>query len=142
MVNGTAKSFDANITMVNANGSDYHTHRLSNFNVTNANLTRTVTLGQTGSNASSSSENTQTAISLPGRIDITTNGGKGWSNVPATITISQFHTLYIATDSGATGNHFSLGQFAPGIYGIVESIKDKDGKELFQDGQVNLPSGG
>jgi plastocyanin len=144
VVDGTAKSFDANITMVNANGSDFHTHRLFNFKVADTSLSRTVIHNQTGSNATSPLQvaSSQSSLSVPARVDITVDGNRTWSNVPVSVMINQLHSLYIATDEGMTGNHFTLEErFAPGVYGLVDSLKDKDGKELFQNGKINLPAG-
>ena len=144
IVNGTAKSFDANITMVNSNGSGFHSHRLTDFRVTQANLATTLIHNQTGAKVASPLEiaSPKSSLSVPGRIDIYVDGNKTWPNVSVNIMINQWHSLYIATDEGVTGNHFTEGHFPPGIYGIVDSFKDKNGKELFQNGKVNLPGGG
>ncbi|HEX6560900.1 MAG TPA: hypothetical protein VF016_02615 [Nitrososphaera sp.] len=143
VINGTAKSFDANITMVNANGSDFHTHRLSNFKVTQPSLPTTLTHNQTGSKVAPTLEITSanSSLSIPGRMDISIDGNKTWTNVSVSVMVNQLHSLYIATNEGTTGNHFTEGHFPPGIYGVVDSLKDKDGKELFQNGKVNLPAG-
>jgi plastocyanin len=145
VVNGTAKSFDANITMVNSNGSGLHYHKLSSFRVTQANIATTlIHNNQTGAKVTSPLEiaSPKSSLSIPGKIDIYVDGNKTWQNVSVNIMINQWHSLYIATDEGVTGNHFTEGHFPPGIYGIVDSIRDKDGKELFQNGKISLPGGG
>jgi plastocyanin len=141
VVNGTAKSFDANITMVNANGTDLHIHRLSNFKVTQESLPKTLLQNQTGSKVTSPLviASPQSTLSIPGRIDITTDGNKTWSNLSINVMINQWHSIIVATDESATGNHFTEGHFAPGIYGIVDSVKDGSGKELLQNGKMSLP---
>ncbi|HVX01796.1 MAG TPA: hypothetical protein VHA09_01440 [Nitrososphaera sp.] len=143
VVNGIARSFDANITMVNSNGSGYHTHRLSNFRVTDESLSTTLIHNQTGSQVAAPLEiaSSSSSLSIPGTIDISANGTKTWADTNVNVMINQWHSLYIATDEAKTGNHFTEGHFAPGIYGVVDSIKDKNGNELFQNGKVNLQGG-
>lgn len=141
VVNGTAKSFDANITMVNSNGSGFHTHTLSNFKVSDESLSTTLIHNQTGSKVAAPLElaSPNSSLSIPGRIDISADGNKTWPDAPVNVMINHLRSLYIATDEGITGNHFTEGQFAPGIYGIVDSVKDSGGHELFQNGKVSLP---
>jgi hypothetical protein len=119
------------------------THRLSNFRITDTSVSTTLVHNQTGSKVASPLEiaSPKSSLSVPGRIDISTDGNNKWPNVSVTVMINQWHSLYIATDEGVTGNHFTEGHFPPGIYGMVDSLKDKDGKELFQNGKINLPGG-
>jgi plastocyanin len=143
VVNGTAKSFDANITMVKADGTDFHTHRLLNFRAASASLANTLLFNQTENNNNTSSNNrteiaaapltvagAQSELSIPGHIDITTDGNETWPDVSVNVMIRQWHTINIVMDENATNKHFTEGHYAPAIYGGVSSVKDKDGKEL------------
>jgi hypothetical protein len=134
---GQVKSFDANLTMVKGDGSDYHTHRIFNFKPLSHSVTKTILLS-TASNASSSNNLTSSTLeltsnstlSIPGTADISTNNKITWSNVSMTIFLRKDSALNIMVDANATNGHFTQGHYAPAIYGIVYSIKDSKGSEF------------
>jgi hypothetical protein len=95
IVDGKVKAFVANMTMVNGNGSDLHTHSIFNFKPSSVALTKTLS-NVTGERHSNSTTNPisntlkltpNSSLSIPVIADISTNSKLGWSNVTMTIFI-------------------------------------------------------
>lgn len=110
--NQDLSQFNANFTMARINGTETHTHQITNFKPT-----ASVSLqgGPLGS-----------SILYSGMVDVLTNGNPKWQNVPAVITIADFDTISIALDTIKTDDHFN-GQL---IDGVVQSVKTPEGQEL------------
>jgi hypothetical protein len=99
--------------MVHTDGSGYHTHNITNFNVGNA----TVQLVQ----------GQETSIS--GSADIYTNGTIKWPGVDTTLTLTPNGTVMtIMPPAEDTDNHF---QGQP-IYGIASQITGENGTMIAQ----------
>src|SRR5215208_5617039 len=110
---GNVSDFTANIMMVHTDGSGYHTHNITNFNVGNA----TVQLVQSQ----------ETSIS--GSVDIYTNGTIKWPGVDTTLTLTPNGTVMtIMPPAEDTDNHF---QGQP-IYGIASQISGENGTMIAQ----------
>ncbi|HKG88624.1 MAG TPA: hypothetical protein VKA95_09885 [Nitrososphaeraceae archaeon] len=107
---GALTNFGANFTKVLANGNRWHTHELINFKTNN----NTIQLSPDES------------LSLPGTVDVKLNNTIPWNNTKTIINISKGNTITINLNNEDTDNHF-IGQ---PIYGIVKSIKDRDGNEM------------
>ena len=102
--NGNTSSFRADFTMVSTNGTDRHTHTLTNF-VPNAVVP--LILDEQGT-------------TVTGMVDVRTNGTGEWYAVQVTITIAKNNAIKIIVAPEQVNNHFR-GQ---PIYGIVDSIKN------------------
>jgi hypothetical protein len=110
---GNVTDFTANIMMVHTDGSGYHTHNITNFNVGNA----TVQLVQ----------GQETSIS--GSADIYTNGTIKWPGVDTTLTLTPNGTVMtIMPPAEDTDNHF---QGQP-IYGIASQLAGENGTMIAQ----------
>jgi hypothetical protein len=110
---GNVTDFTANIMMVHTDGSGYHTHNITNFNIGNA----TVQLVQ----------GQETSIS--GSADIYTNGTIKWPGVDTTLTLTPNGTVMtIMPPAEDTDNHF---QGQP-IYGIASQITGENGTMIAQ----------
>jgi len=110
---GNVSDFTANIMMVHTDGSGYHTHNITNFNVGNA----TVQLVQ----------GQETSIS--GSADIYTNGTIKWPGVDTTLTLTPNGTVMtIMPPAEDTDNHF---QGQP-IYGIASQLSGENGTMIAQ----------
>jgi hypothetical protein len=110
---GNVTDFTANIIMVHTDGSGYHTHNITNFNVGNA----TVQLIQ----------GQETSIS--GSADIYTNGTIKWPGSDTTLTLTPNGTVMtIMPAAEDTDNHF---QGQP-IYGIASQITGENGTMIAQ----------
>jgi hypothetical protein len=123
---GNVTDFTANIMMVHTDGSGYHTHNITNFNIGNA----TVQLVQ----------GQETSIS--GSADIYTNGTIKWPGVDTTLTLTPNGTVMtIMPPAEDTDNHF---QGQP-IYGIASQITGENGTMIAQTtpaGQQQQQEGG
>jgi hypothetical protein len=110
---GNVTDFTANIMMVHTDGSGYHTHNITNFNV--GNTTVQLIQGQ------------ETSIS--GSADIYTNGTIKWPGVDTTLTLTPNGTVMtIMPPAEDTDNHF---QGQP-IYGIASQITGENGTMIAQ----------
>ena len=123
---GNVSDFAANFTMVHIDGTSRHTHDLSNFVQSN----------------STTIDNSANGTSyIFGTVDVAADGEKKWTNVNALIMI-QNTVVIISLASEDTEDHF-MG--AP-IYGIVDSMTDKNGNEMIETGGTqtagNVTSGG
>lgn len=101
---GKLIDFRANFYTGPVNGAENHTHQLSNFRI---NENTPIQLSPDKS------------ISLPGILDVGTNGNKAWNNVNATVDISKGRAITISLADEDTERHF-MGQQ---IYGIVKGLR-------------------
>jgi ABC-type cobalt transport system substrate-binding protein len=118
---GKVTNFAAKFIKVLNDSSKWHTHDIINFKPSNTNNT-IVQLSPAKS------------ASIPGTVDIKLNNTSIWNNVKTNILISKGKVITINLDNKATSNHF---QGQP-IYGVVESIKDRNGNELLKAQQQAL----
>jgi hypothetical protein len=111
VINKKITYFDVNFTMVHIDGTDRHTHELTNFKRISV---IPILLDRNG-------------ITFIGMMDIKLNGADKWFGVPITVSIGkQFNTISIITNSKYTDNHF----MRQPIYGVFTSLKDQSGTEL------------
>jgi hypothetical protein len=101
--NGNVTSFDSNFTMVHTDGTDKHTHDITNF-VSNP-------------DSAPFQPNTNETALVIGKSNIGVDGSPKWNNVETTLILDKLSTLSIIVDSNATDNHFKNQP----IYGIVTS---------------------
>jgi hypothetical protein len=118
---GKVMNFAAKFIKVLNDSSKWHTHDIINFKPSNTNNT----IVQLSPDKSTS---------IQGTVDIKLNNTSAWNNVKTNILISKGKVITINLDNNATSNHF---QGQP-IYGVVESIKDKNGNELLKAQQQAL----
>jgi hypothetical protein len=112
---GNVTDFAANFTMVHIDGTSRHTHDLSNFVSSNS------TTIDTSANGTSY---------IFGTVDVTVNGEPKWTGVDALIIIEKNNAVSISLATEDTDDHF-MGQ---PIYGIIDSMKDKNGNEMVETG--------
>ena len=101
--NGNVTSFDSNFTMVHTDGTEKHTHDITNF-VSNP-------------DSAPFQPNTNETALVIGKSNIGVDGSPKWNNVETTLILDKLSTLSIIVDSNATDNHFKNQP----IYGIVTS---------------------
>src|SRR5215212_1608661 len=110
---GNVTDFTANIMMVHTDGSGYHTHNITNFNV--GNTTVQLIQGQ--------------ETSMSGSADIYTNGTIKWPGSDTTLTLTPNGTVMtIMPPAEDTDNHF---QGQP-IYGIASQLSGENGTMIAQ----------
>ena len=110
---GNVTNFSANFAMVHPDGTEFHTHNITNFVIGNG----TVQLVQ----------GQETSIS--GTADIYTNGTNRWPGADTTLTLTQNGAVMtIMPAAEETDNHF---QGEP-IYGIVSSLTGENGTMIAQ----------
>jgi hypothetical protein len=110
---GNVTDFTANIMMVHTDGTGFHTHNITNFNVGNG----TVQLVQ----------GQETSIS--GTADVYTNGTIKWPGTETTLSLTQNGAVMtIMPAAEDTDNHF---QGQP-IYGIVSQLAGENGTMIVQ----------
>lgn len=102
--NGNITDFSANFTMVSANGSDRHTHSITNFT---SNVVAPLILDIHGT-------------TFTGESDITTDGNVTWHAEQITVTIAEHDVIKISLDEPDVSNHFHNQP----IYGVVFSIQE------------------
>jgi hypothetical protein len=102
--NGNITDFGANFTMVSVNGTDRHTHSITNFT---SNVVAPLILDIHGT-------------TFTGESDITTDDNVTWHAVQTTVTIVRQDTIKITFNHNTVNNHF---QNQP-LYGVVFSIQD------------------
>jgi hypothetical protein len=111
VINKKITYFDVNFTMVHIDGTDRHTHELTNFKRISV---VPILLDRNG-------------ITFIGMMDIKLNGADKWFGVPITVSIGkQFNTISIITNPKYTDNHF----MRQPIFGVFTSLKDQSGTEL------------
>jgi hypothetical protein len=111
---GNVTDFTANFIMVHPDGTEYHTHNITNFVIGGSNTVQLVQ-GQ--------------EATIPGIADIYTNGTNMWPGANTTLTMTPngaVMTIMPAPDQ--TDNHF---QGQP-IYGIVSSLAGENGTMIVQ----------
>jgi hypothetical protein len=101
--NGNVTSFYSNFTMVHTDGTEKHTHEITNF-VSNP-------------DSAPFQPNTNETALVIGKSNIGVDGSPKWNNVETTLILDKLSTLSIIVDSNATDNHFKNQP----IYGIVTS---------------------
>jgi hypothetical protein len=110
---GNVTDFTANFMMVHPDGTEYHTHNITNFVIGNG----TVQLVQ-------GQEST-----ISGTADVYTNGTNNWPGVETTLTFTQNGAVMtIMPAAEETDNHF---QGQP-IYGIVAGLAGENGTMIAQ----------
>lgn len=120
---GNVTSFMANFVMVHTDGSEYHTHAISDFKVGN---NTTFKLNPTG------------VSTINGTADVLVNGTIKWSSAHAQISINKLLVLSITLDPKDTSNHFG-GQ---PIYGVVTSMTGTNNEKIVGTTSAAAPSGG
>src|SRR3989449_390401 len=122
---GNVTDFAANFTMVHIDGTSRHTHDLSNFVQSNS-----TTIDNSASGTSY----------IFGTVDVAADGENKWTKVD-TLIMEKNNVVIISLASEDTEDHF-MG--AP-IYGIVDSMTDKNGNEMIETGSAqtagNVTSG-
>ncbi|MGH9979341.1 MAG: hypothetical protein ACRD8Z_26430 [Nitrososphaeraceae archaeon] len=111
--NGDVTEFQANFTMIKANGTRFHSHELSNF-VLNAVIPVVL--------------DPQSGTTFTGTFDIEENGEDEWLGTQTRVTIPRLNTISLFLDNEHTDNHF----FGQPLYGIVQSLKVQNGTELIK----------
>jgi hypothetical protein len=105
-------NFVANFTMSRVNGSQMHSHQITNFKPT--------------SGIFLNNEAGTSLLIFAGTSDVYTNNQPKWNNVDTSVIIDNFNTISIALDSRGTDNHFNGQELG----GVIESVKDPSNKEL------------
>jgi hypothetical protein len=111
---GNVTEFTANFIMVHPDGTEYHTHNITNFAIGGSNTVQLVQ-GQ--------------EATIAGVADIYTNGTNSWPGANTTLTMTPngaVMTIMPAPDQ--TDNHF---QGQP-IYGIVSGLSGENGTSIVQ----------
>jgi hypothetical protein len=111
---GNVTDFTANFIMVHPDGTEYHTHNITNFVIGGSNTVQLIQ-GQ--------------EATIPGIADIYTNGTNMWPGANTTLTMTPngaVMTIMPAPDE--TDNHF---QGQP-IYGIVSALTGENGTMIVQ----------
>ncbi|MEP0824093.1 MAG: hypothetical protein HRF40_01255 [Nitrososphaera sp.] len=116
---GSVNEFAADFVMVHLDGTERHTHELSNFVSSNS---TTIDISGEGSSF------------IFGTVDVATNGQPKWTGVDALIIIDRNNVISISLATEDTDDHF-MGQ---PIYGIVESMTDENGNELIDTGAATV----
>jgi hypothetical protein len=104
--NGNITYFGASFTMVSVNGSNRHTHSITNFS---SNVIAPLILDIHGT-------------TFTGESDITTNGNVTWHAEQTTVTIAEHDVIKISLDEPDVSSHF-LNQ---PIYGVIFSIQEHE----------------
>jgi hypothetical protein len=111
---GNVTDFTANFMMVHPDGTEYHTHNITNFVIGGGGTVQLV-------------QGQETSIS--GTADIYTNGTNRWPGADTTLTLTpNGAVMTIMPDAEATENHF---QGQP-IYGIVSALAGENGTMIAQ----------
>jgi hypothetical protein len=110
---GNMTNFGANFIMVHPDGTEYHTHNITNFVTPTAGVQ--LVQGQ--------------EATITGTADIYTNGTNRWPGTDTTLTLSQNGAVMtIMPAAEDTDNHF---QGQP-IYGIVSALTGENGTSIVQ----------
>jgi hypothetical protein len=100
---GKVSNFVANFTMVHVDGTERHTHTITNFKPSNASAPITL--------------NTSGITMISGTTDVMLNGTTKWTGVNTIISLEKGNAMNIVLSDKATDNHFK-GQ---PIYGVIDS---------------------
>src|SRR5215217_9248654 len=110
---GNVTDFAANFNMVHTDGTEYHTHNITNFSI--------------GNNTVQLIQGQETSIN--GTADYSVNGTNKWPGVDTTLTLTDNSAVMtIMPDPEDTDNHF---QGQP-IYGIVSGATGENGTMIAQ----------
>src|SRR5215216_5777031 len=110
---GNVTDFAANFNMVHTDGTEYHTHNITNFSI--------------GNNTVQLIQGQETSIN--GTADYSVNGTNKWPGVDTTLTLTDNSAVMtIMPDAEDTDNHF---QGQP-IYGIVSGATGENGTMIAQ----------
>ncbi|HJS68464.1 MAG TPA: hypothetical protein VJ730_03505 [Nitrososphaera sp.] len=112
---GSVSDFAANFTMVHVDGTERHTHDLSNFVSSNS-----TTIDISGNGTSF----------IFGIVDVATDGQPKWTGADALVIIEKNNVISISLATEDTEDHFG-GQ---PIYGIIDSMTDENGNEMIETG--------
>ena len=112
---GSVSDFAANFTMVHVDGTERHTHDLSNFVSSNS-----TTIDISGNGTSF----------IFGTVDVATDGQPKWTGADALVIIEKNNVISISLATEDTEDHFG-GQ---PIYGIIDSMTDENGNEMIETG--------
>jgi hypothetical protein len=116
---GNVTDFRANFTMVRTDGSEHHSHDITNFKVGNNTQFQLDPKGKT---------------TINGTADIAVNGTSQWPGIDTTITIEKARILTIQPEEEQAKQHF-MGQ---PIYGIVLQATGENGTTISE----SAPAGG
>lgn len=116
---GNVTDFRANFTMVRTDGSEHHSHDITNFKVGNNTQFQLDPEGTT---------------TINGTADIAVNGTSKWPGTDTTITIEKARILTIQPQEQEAKDHF---QDQP-VYGIVLQVTGENGTEIAE----SAPAGG
>jgi hypothetical protein len=117
--NGNVTNFRANFTMVRTDGSEHHSHDITNFKVGNNTQFQLDPKGKT---------------TINGTADYAVNGTSKWPGSDTTITIEKARILTIQPNEQEVKQHF---QGQP-IYGIAMTITGENGTKIAE----SAPAGG
>ena len=117
--NGNITNFRANFTMVRTDGSEHHSHDITNFKVGNNTNFQLDPKGKT---------------TINGTADYAVNGTSKWPGTDTTITIEKARILTIQPNEQEVKQHF---QGQP-IYGIALTITGENGTKITE----SAPAGG
>lgn len=112
---GSVSDFAANFTMVHIDGTERHSHDLSNF---------------VSSNSSTIDISAEGTSFIFGTVDVATDGEQRWTGVDALIIIERNNVISLSLATEDTDDHF-MGQ---PIYGVVDSMTDENGNEMIDTG--------
>lgn len=110
--------FEADFMAVFEDGTGAHTHQLSNFQPTRANLIK-APAENSESSIHSNILTPEGNARIVGTVDVAINGQKVWDAVNANITILEGKTIEIMLDERDVDYHFGKGQ---SIYGLVNTL--------------------
>jgi hypothetical protein len=100
---GKVSNFVANFTMVHVDGTERHTHTITNF--------------KPGSASAPITLNTSGMTMISGTTDVMLNGNTKWTGVNTIISLEKGNAMNIVLSDKTTDNHFK-GQ---PIYGVIDS---------------------
>ena len=110
---GNVSNLAIEFLMMRSDGSEYHSHSITNFRTINNTL---ITLDPSGT------------TSFSGTVDIYVNDTLQWPGVDTSVSIDRMVALTVEPAGEDTDNHF---QGQP-IHGIVASLQDQEGNQLVQ----------
>jgi hypothetical protein len=134
VANGTLTNFVTDIVMTQINGQGAHRHTIEKLNdVSGMNVNEPAS-----SMTNMMKTNTHQKVALQGNstmfrgtADITTNGKIKWTKVPVHVALLNGNIININIDPTKTNDHFK----GLPVYGTVQFIIDKDGKDLIKPQQ-------
>ncbi len=134
VANGTLNNFATDIVMTQVSGQGTHHHtieKLNNVSGMNVNEPASSITNMMKTNIHQKVTLQGNSTMFRGTADILTNGKIKWTNVPVRISLLNGNIISINIDSTKTNDHF---RGLP-VYGTVQSIVDKNGKDLIKPQQ-------